>query len=328
MRGNTRCMERKNQPALALLRDHLVLIAIIGLVLVTLILQPRFFSVDNLTNILRQFGPLSLMALGMTFVIIGGFIDLSISGSISLAAVLTVMMIQPLGQVPALILGLLIGLACGLLNAFLITTAGAMKMSEALFISFGMSMVYSAIALLISGGATQHMNYVEVPTSVFEFIGKGSLGLITASFLIFLVCLLALHLFQSRSYMGRVISYVGGNKEAALLAGLPVKFSVYIMFALSGLMCALGSIVLFSRITTASPVLGVGYDTNAILAVVVGGTSLKGGKGSLLKTVLGTLLIILMSNCLNLLGVTTDMQSVVKGIILVIAIWLDNRREQ
>jgi len=308
------------------LRDNLVLVAIIGLVVVTIILQPNFLSSANMTNIMRQFGPLSLVSLGMTLVIIGGFIDLSVSGTLSLVAIVTISLIDPIGQGPALFVGLLVGAFCGLLNSLLLLSSGALTQAEALFITFGMQLVYGAAALIISGGATQHMRNVKGDKSVFNAIGQGTVSILTVSFLIFLVCLGLLYFFQSKTFMGRTINLTGGNKTAARLCGLPISTAIIIIYTLSGLMAGLGGIVLFSRVTTASPVLGAGYETNAILSVVVGGTSLKGGKGSVLRTVVGTLLIILMSNCLNLLGVSSFTQNVVKGLILVIAIWLDNRK--
>lgn len=308
------------------IKDNLVLVAIIGLVVVTIVMQPNFLSPLNMTNILRQFGPLSLVSLGMTFVIIGGFIDLSVAGTFSLVAVVTISLIDPIGQVPAIIVGLALGALCGFINSVLCLSSGALTQAEALFITFGMSLVYSAVALIYCGGATQHMRNVTGNKSVFEAIGSGTIGFVTITFLIFLVCLAILYFFQSKTFMGRTISLTGGNKTAARLSGLPVERSIMIIYTLSGLMAALGAIALFSRVTTASPVLGAGYETNAILSVVVGGTTLKGGKGSVLRTVLGTLLIILMSNCLNLLGVSSFMQNMVKGLILVVAIWLDNRK--
>lgn len=310
----------------ALFRDYLVLVAIVALVLITVIVEPKFLSTGNMTNVMRQFGPLSLVALGMTFVIIGGFIDLSVVGTFSLVAVATVSLIDPIGQVPALVAGIAIGALCGFANSVVLISAGALTQAEALFITFGMSQITGAIALMITGGAVLNMRDLQSSYSVFQSIGQGTVGILTVSFLIFLVALAVLYFFQSKTVMGRSISLTGGNKVAARLAGRPVAKSIIMIYTLSGIMAALGAFNQFARTTTASPVMGKGFEVNAILAVVVGGTTLKGGKGSVLRTVLGTLLIILMSNCLNLLGVTPYMQNVTKGAILVVAIWLDNRK--
>lgn len=310
-----------------LIKEYLVLVAIVVLVVVTILVEPKFFSALNLTNIMRQFGPLSMVALGMTFVIIGGFIDLSVAGILSLVAVVTVALIEPLGQIPALLLGLLLGAFCGFLNSVIILSCGALTSAEALFITFGMSTVYGALALIFAGGVTQHMSWIKRDISLYEAIGQGSVGFLSISFIIFLVCLLVLYVFQSRTYMGRVIKLTGSNKTAARLSGAHVNQSIMVIYTISGLMTAIGAVMLFSRVTTASPVIGKNYETNAILAVVVGGTTLKGGEGSVLRTVLGVLLVTLLSNCMNLLGVSTYMQAILKGAVLIVAIWLDNRKD-
>ncbi|OHE64025.1 MAG: hypothetical protein A2Z99_20155 [Treponema sp. GWB1_62_6] len=312
---------------ISVVRDYLVLVMIAALVAITAVIEPKFMSGANLVNIMRQFGPLIMVSLGMTFVIIGGFIDLSVAGTINLVAVVTISLIQPLGQVPALLIGLTIGAVCGGLNSALILSSGALTQAEALFITFGMSTVYSAIALLYSGGSTMHFWDISASKSVFEAIGGGNVGFLSVSFVIFLVCLALLWVFQTKTSEGRAICLTGGNKTAARLAGVQVSRAIVVIYMICGLMAGVGAIVLFSRITTAAPVIGAGYETNAILSVVVGGTTLKGGKGSVLRTVMGVLLVILMSNCLDLLGVSSYLQYAVKGAILVFAIWLDNRKQ-
>lgn len=313
--------------AAAFLRDYLVLVMIAALVVITAVVEPKFLYPANLVNIMRQFGPLIMVSLGMTFVIIGGFIDLSVAGTINLVAVVTISLIQPLGQGPALLVGLALGTVCGVLNAVLILSSGALTQAEALFLTFGMSTVYSAVALLYSGGATLHFWDFQASKSVFEAIGAGNVGPLSWSFVIFLFFLAVLWVFQEKTVEGRYIRLTGGNKTAARLAGVNVSRSIVLIYTLCGFMTGVGAIVLFSRITTAAPVIGMGYETNAILAVVVGGTTLLGGKGSVLRTVMGVLLVTLMSNCLDLLNVSTYLQVAVKGAILVFAIWLDNRKQ-
>ena len=317
---------RALRAAASLLQDYLVLVMIAALVVITAAVEPKFLLRANLVNIERQFGPLIMVSMGMTFVIIGGFIDLSVAGTINLVAVVTISLIQPLGQVPALLIGLAIGLVCGALNSVLILSSGALTQAEALFLTFGMSTVFSALALLYSHGSTMHFWDIEASKSVFETIGGGNLGPLSVSFLIFLSCLALLWVFQEKTVEGRFIRLTGGNKTAARLAGVNVSRAIVLIYTLCGFMTGVGAIVLFSRITTAAPVIGAGYETNAILAVVVGGTTLLGGKGSVARTVMGVLLVILMSNCLDLLNVSTYLQVAVKGAILVLAIWLDNRK--
>jgi len=309
-------------------REYLVMVAIIILVVLTTIVQPRFISVQNIYNILSQLGSLSVVALGMTFVIICGYIDLSVAGIINLVAMVTITLIDPLGQVMAFSVGLGLGVVLGGVNGLLIVSSGATMQSEGLFLTFGMSTFYGALALIISGGATHQMRWIEADYSLFTTIGSGSVGILPVAVIIFIGCLFVMHFFLSKTYIGRSISLCGGNKMTAWLAGIPVKRTIILVFAVSGLMAALGAIILFSRITHAAPVLGVNYEINAILAVVVGGTTLKGGKGSVLRTVMGIVLVVLLSNCMNLLGVSTYMQTIMSGLVLVLAIWLDNRKEE
>ena len=322
-------MDKKNtfQPIVNFFRNNLILVGIAGLIIITSLIEPQFLTTGNLENIIRQFGTLIMVALGMTFVIMAGFIDLSVGGIISLVAVVTTMMIDMVGQWPALLIGILIGLICGLLNSFLIISSGALTQAEALFLTYGMSLVYGALALIITKGVTQFLTYSESDFSLFTNINEGRVGPFSVSFIIFLVCLLILYIIESKTFIGRSICLTGGNKVAARLAGIPITKSIVFIYAISGVMTAIGTIILISRVTLASPVIGKGYETQAILAVVVGGTALMGGKGSVLRTVIGTLLLILLNNSLNLMGVSTFVQYMMRGAILVFAIWLDNRKQ-
>lgn len=307
-------------------RDNLVLMTILILAVITAVMEPKFLSVANLGNLMNQFGPLSFVALGMTMAIIGGYIDLSVAGIVSLSAVFTISMIDVLGQAGALLAGMLAGAMMGLVNALIIVSCGALTQAKALFMTYGLSAVYSAVALLYTDGATQHMSHLNSSTTLFRTIGSGKVGFIPVSFILFFVLMFVLHIFLTKTKTGREICLTGANITATNLTGVPVKARVVLIYVLSGLLSAFGAIVLFSRITTASPLLGASYETNAILAVVVGGTSLAGGRGSVVRTMLGVLLVTLLSNCLNLLGVSTYLQSVFKGVILIVAIWIDRRR--
>lgn len=180
-----------NNRLVHIFREYAIVVAIIVLALVTAVVEPKFFlSAGNLTNIMRQFGPLIMVALGMTFVIIAGFIDLSVGGIMSLVAVVTISLVEPLGQIPALIVGIMFGAACGGLNSLIVLISGAITQAEALFITYGMWVVYRAIALIYTGGQTKHLHYMsedghEVSTSVFTAIGKGTVGIFFQSHLLF-----------------------------------------------------------------------------------------------------------------------------------------------
>lgn len=314
--------------AKSILMNNLVLIGIVLLCVVTAVVEPLFLTQDNFTNILRQFGPLSFVALGMTYVIVGGYIDLSVVGMISLVGVVTLSLINPLGQVGALLCGLLLGVLLGFINGNVLVKFGASTQAEVLFITYGLSSFYGAIALIYTNSETKHLARCVRPYDLFTLIGNGKLGPFAVTTVIFALCLLAINWFHRHTVWGRQIGLMGGNKVAAGLCGYDMKKITVLVYTICGFFAAMGSIVLLSRVTTASPVSGAGYETEAIMSVVVGGTALSGGSGSGLRTVLGVLLIILLSNCMNMLGISTYLQTVMKGVVLVLAIWLDNRKEQ
>lgn len=319
--------EAKNNTVLKWLQHNLVLVGIIVLVLVTAIVEPKFLAARNLTNVMKQLSALPYVALGMTFVIICGFINLSVPGLISIVAVITALLIDPIGQVPAFIVGILVGIALGYLTGRLLTACGAMTQAEVLFITYGLSEVFIAVTVVITRSKTIRIKNCESSISLFNALGSTNIGIVPLAFILFLVVLVIMHIFLRKTLPGRSIMLVGGNKDAAFLAGYNVKRIMHLVYALCGGLTALGSLVMLGRIGTAASGNGTGYETDAILCVGVGGTSLKGGKGSVLRTMLGVALITLLGNCMNMLGLDTYMQTVMKGAVLVVAIWLDNRKE-
>lgn len=320
-------MVKSENKILSFLKQNLVLCGIIVLIAVTAIVEPKFLGSANLTNVMRQLWPLPFIALGMTFVVIGGFIDLSVPGIISLVAVVTVTLIDPLGQVGAIICGILLGAALGYLNGTILTSVGAMTQAEVLFITYGMSSAFTAVGLIFTNAETLRIARCTKPTTLFQTLGSGTLGVIPVVLIVFVVILIIMHLFLTKTLAGRSVTLMGGNKDAAYLAGFNVKRSMRLVYTISGAMSAMGAVSLVARVTTATASCGTGYDTLSLLCVVVGGTSMKGGKGSVLRTMLGVVLITLLGNCMNMLGLSTYMQTVMRGAVLVIAIWLDNRKE-
>lgn len=318
--------KKQANPVVKFLQQNLVLIGIVILIIVTAIVNPKFLGAANLTNVMRQLGALPFVALGMTFVITGGFIDLSVVGIISLSAVATVAMINPLGQVGAIIFGIVLGGLMGYLNGTILTGCGAMTQAEVLFITYGMSTVYQAVGLLFTNAETLRLARSTKPITIFTTLSS-TVWIVPVVLIVFVVLLVAMHFFLNKTLAGRSVSLMGGNKDAAYLCGFNVKRTMRMVYTINGLMSALAAIALVSRVTTATATCGTGYETDAILCVVVGGTTLKGGKGSVLRTMLGVVLITLLGNCMNMFGLSTYMQTVMRGAVLVIAIWLDNRRE-
>ena len=317
--------------------EYLVLITIVALVIVTAVIEPRFLTAENFRNIMGQFGPLSFTALGMTFIIIGGFIDLSLPGMISIIAMVTLSLFDVIGEFPALLVGMVFGIILGALNGTILVTSGATTQAKALFITFGLSQFYGAASQLYTGGHPISRNAIEHPAPITQNLSSGAIGDIFQfssfldnvpfTFIVFLFFLGVLFIFQKKTKLGRSINYTGGNFIAAELGGIPTKRIVIMIYAICGLMVSIGAIAALSRSPVATPVIiGANFERDSIMAVVVGGTSLIGGRGSVLRTVLGVSLIILLSNCMNLMQINTHLQEVFRGAVLVVAIWLDHRR--
>lgn len=325
--GGTDTMNSGNR-VIKFVLDHALVVILLAFAVITAIIQPSFLSVGNFTSIMRQFGALSFVALGLTFSIICGFIDLSIPGIVNMAAVLSIYFINPTGQVGAIILTLLFGVLAGAINGLLITRSGGTTQAEGLFITFGMSQVWSAAALIVSDGRTQQLRWTDRDFSLYTFLGGAKIGFVPITIIIFIVALLILNYYHKRTYAGRCISVVGGNKTAARLAGINVNKTILTTFSIAGMMTALGALMLVCRVTNASPTVGLGYDNDAILSVVVGGTTLAGGKGSVYGTLLGVLLVTMLSNCMNLLEISPHMQFVMRGAVLIFAIWADSRKNR
>ncbi len=308
----------------ARLNPYVIIIMLIILAIYAAIMEPAFLTGRNMQNIMRQFGALSLTAIGMTFVIIAGLIDLSIVGMFSFVSVFTISLIPVFGEVPALLLGIGMGMLCGLVDGIILTFIGARSDADAVFVTFGMSTFFYAMALIWSKGTT-----IRLPdhSAIISFIGKGEIFFLPVSFFIFLIVMFLAHILLMKTRTGREIRLVGGNRDAARLCGISSGKVTVLVFMILGFTVAIGSIIAFSRTTTAAPVVGKGYEMNSILSVVIGGTRLKGGLGSVIRTTIGVLLVTIMANALNLMGVPVNMQGVAKGAILVIAIWLDYRRK-
>ena len=309
-------------------KENLVLIGIVILCIITAIIEPKFLGTNNINNVLKQLGPLPFAALGMTFVITAGFNDLSIPGTISLVGVVVIALIDVIGQVGALAVGIALGAILGWINGWVLTTAGAMIQAEVLFITYGMSSVWTAIGLIVTHAETMRMTRCQNNFGIFTALGTTNFGVVPLILIIFVVILLIMHFFLKKTIWGRNICLVGGNKDAANLVGVNVKSTMRSVYMINGLTAGLASIALLSRTTVATATSGMGYETNAILCVVVGGTSLRGGKGSVIRTMIGVVLITLLGNCMNMLDLSTYMQTVMRGAVLVVAIWLDNRNAQ
>lgn len=273
-----------------------------------------FLSPRNLLNVGRQASVVAIVALGQALVIIGRGIDLSVGSVIGLSAVVAAVVIGSTGvQSIGLAAGLLTGLACGLVNGLLYTR---MKINP-FIATLGTLSVARGIALLMTGG-------IPVPIGGFaEFVGAGRIAGIPVSFLLMIVLAVAVYVFAVRTVRGREIYAMGDNPKAARLAGVDLKATRLFVFAFCGLLAGLGGLILSGNLASADPNLGMGYELDVIAAVILGGTALSGGRGSIIGVVIGALLMALLNNAFVLLGISAYWQVVTKGLVIIFAVGLD-----
>ena len=292
-----------------------ILICIIILIIVTGIIQPEFFAWSNMVNILRQISVNGIVACGMTICIMSGCYDLSVGSIVSMTGVFAILAVNAgYNDLVCIGIGLGIGLIAGIFNGALIAAING-RSGEAFIITYGTQTVLAAIALFPSKGL---FIAGRVPDGLFKMMGLNN-----APIYIFLVVALILHFVISKTQYGRNLCFIGNNMNAAKMSGIRVKFNRITYYAISGLLAGLAGIVLCSRVTSSNPTAGTGYEMNAIAAVVVGGNSASGGSGSILRTVVGAIVIGVMGNALNILGFSTNYQLIVKGILIVLAVALD-----
>ena len=303
------------------IEQYKMVLVFIGLVLLSSILSNRFFTFNNLMNIMRQVAVNGILACGMTFVMLTGGFDLSVGSIVTLAGA-TALTFQPVfGVFGAILFAVAIGLLAGSINGLILSKINA-NSGDAFMITLGTQ-------LLIFGASLLAYDAKFIPGSKDPFyaaLGTGNvMGGIPVPLLIFFAVAVLSHFVLSVTSFGRKIYLTGGNYEAARLSGIRVSFYKMIVYMIAGASAAISAVVLTSRSMGCSSDLGKGYELDAIAAVIVGGTSTNGGEGSILKTILGVFIIGVLSNILNLLGMSSFNQMIVKGIVVIAAVWLDRR---
>jgi ribose/xylose/arabinose/galactoside ABC-type transport system permease subunit len=297
-----------------------ILFVLAAIIIVAGIISPAFLTGQNILNILKQVSATGMLAIGMTFVIISGGVDLSMGSILSLCGVVCVIMIPLVGTPLAILIALAVGVVCGTLNGIFITLTGG-TMGSAFIITFGMATALGSLALTVTNGA----NVNAAAFADFKEIGQGSWGIVPITVVIFVVAVIAAQFVLRKTTFGRINYCLGINDEATHLSGIKVKKFRVLVYTVAGLFTALGAVMLCSRVSSASPIQGEGYELDAIAAVVLGGTRMGGGSGSAAKTVIGVLMFGILTNALNVMGVSSYQQMIVKGIIIMVAVLMDKR---
>lgn len=284
----------------------------VGIVL--FIATPDFLTTGNLLNVALAASVTALLGAGQTYVIILGEIDLSVGAVAGLAGVVSAMALKSHGFMTAVIAGLLVGALAGLVNGLLVT-----KTRMPSFIAtLAMMSVLAGLTLRFTQG-----NPVAVNDAAFVAIGQAKPFGIPSPIVIMVASFALFGYLLARSRFGRYVYAVGDNAEAARLSGIPVDSVKILAFVISGVLSAIGGFILTARLSTAQPTAGTGLELAAIAAVIIGGTSLSGGRGALVGTAIGAVLLGTIDNGLNLLDVSPFLQDVVKGLVILFAVYLD-----
>lgn len=304
--------------AMKYMSELTTLIALVGLMIVITIINPSFLTTNNLLNLLLQVTANGFIAFGMTFVILTGGIDLSVGSSLALSSALAAGLIGGGLPVPvAIVLAICLGGLFGMLNGLLIAYG---KLAP-FIVTLATMTIFRGATLVYTNGNPVTKGISD--SFLFQFLGQGYIvGIpfpVILMFLVFVILAILLH----KTAFGKAVYALGGNEKAAYISGIKLNKVKIIIYTISGMMASLSGLIITSRLSSAQPTAGASYEMDAIAAVVLGGTSLSGGKGRIWGTLIGALIIGVLNNGLNIIGVSAFWQQVVKGIVILIAVLLD-----
>ena len=302
------------QRYLHIINKNGILFVFLLLCILLSIITPGFLSWVNILNVLRQSSIIGIMAIGTTFVIIRGGFDISVGSTLVLTAAMCVGLQYYMHWGLAIVLVLIMGALIGLFNGFL----AAKIHIPAIIATLGTMTIIRGLAYLYTGG---YPLYVEAPD--FAFIGTGYLGPIPFPVILLIIMVVFWQFILEKTRLGRYTCALGGNKEAARLSGVQVDYYHILTFVVGGLMAAMSGVVYASRLLSVTPLAGQGYELDAIASTVIGGTSVSGGEGSVVRTLVGVLLLTIIANVFNLMGIHIYVQYVVKGAIILSAVGFD-----
>lgn len=300
------------------LRGMQSVIGLLGLCIVLSILSPRFLKWGNILNVLTQTSLNAVMAIGMTFVILTGGIDLSVGSILAFSGMVTAGMIHSGFNVwIAILIGLVVGTVLGFVNGLSVTKGNVPP-----FIATLAMMTMARGATLVYSGGRPKSNLGKA----FGFLGQGKILSIPVPVIILFVVFIIAYYVLTQTATGRYIYATGSNEKAAKLSGIKTDYIKLLVYAVSGFTAALTGMVVTSMLDSASPNAGTGAELDAIAAVVLGGTSLSGGQGGVVGTIIGALIIGVLNNGLNLLNVSSYYQQLIKGIVILVAVLIDRRK--
>ena len=292
-----------------------IYIVLVAMIIFFSFASSAFFTSDNIFNILRQVAVVGIAAVGMTFVMLTGGIDLSVGSIIGVSGIVTAqLMVLGVHPVIAIIVALISGIIMGLINAFIINE---LKVPP-LIVTLGMMTSLRGIAYLVTKGLP-----IFGFSESFTLIGQGYLWIIPVPVIIMALAFIAGYMVLNKFTIGRYIYGVGGNEEASRLSGVNVKKIKYFVYAVSGFLCGLAGVVLLARTNSGQPKAGSSYEMDIITAVVLGGVSISGGEGKITRVIAGVMIMGILSNGMIITNVGDYVQRVVQGLVLIAAVAFD-----
>jgi len=301
-----------------------LIIVFIGVFVFLSILAPGFATLTNIQLVLNQATFVGIMALGMTLVIAMGGIDLSIGSAMSFCGIVTgTLLLLEYNIFFCILIALICGCLIGVLNGVLISIT---RIPDFL-VTLAMMQIISGILRVWTGGTPVY----GLKDYAFVWLGQAKLGGFSVPFIIFLIIIVLIYFFSYKTTYGRYVASIGSNADAARLVGINIPKTKIITYLICGVLCGVSGILMAARVTTAIPDIGSGYEMNVIAAAAIGGSSLSGGKVRVVGSALGALLMTFIQNGLNLLNVDTSFHRVIMGIIILVAVGVDeygNRRNR
>ncbi len=297
-----------------------ILLALAGLIVFFSLTTSTFLTPSNILNVFRQISINAIIAFGMTFTILICGIDLSVGSILASSQVITIgLLFMGVPIVPALVCGILMGAVLGMINGFVITKGKI----PPFIVTLSMMIIARGLSYVLTGGRP-----MSFKNDVLTFIGNGYIGPIPFPVVIMVVCLALTSFLLNKTKFGRHVYAVGGNREAARFSGISISKIEILVYTISGLLAGLSGVILAARMSSAQPTSGDGFELDAIAAVVLGGTSFSGGVGKIGGVFIGALIIGVLNNGLNLLHVSSYWQMIIKGLVIVTAVYVDSLKKK
>lgn len=296
--------------------------SLIGLVILCAIITfvaPTFLTLSNITNVFTQVSVNAIIAVGMTFVILTGGIDLSVGSTLAISGALAASIIKSTGNIfLAVIVASLVGIGIGLINGILISKGKL----QAFIATLATMTIFRGATLVFTNGTP-----ISKLPEAFVNVGNGKIGFLPMPVIItVIVSTIAIYVL-SQTKLGRYVYALGGNEDSARLSGINTTKIKTLVYVISGFASSIAGVIIASRIGSASPNAGIGFELDAIAAVVIGGTSLSGGEGKITGTLIGALIIGVLNNGLNIMNVSPFYQLIVKGLVILTAVLLDKKNK-